>query len=40
MVARDLNLTYGRARLNLKPSYFTLTYGRTRLKINVWSRAT
>ena len=39
MVARDLNLTYGRSRLNIKPRYLTLTYGRTRLKLNVWSRA-
>ena len=28
MVARDLNLTYGRAGLNIKARYFTLTYGR------------
>ena len=34
MVARDLNLTYGRSRLNIKPLVITLTYGRKRLKLN------
>ena len=34
MVARDLNLTYGRARLNINAaSYLNLTYGRMRLNI-------
>ena len=35
MVARDLNLTYGRSRLNIKPLVTYLTYGRKRLKLNM-----
>ena len=34
MVARDLNLTHGHARLNIKPLVtLTLTYGRLQLNI-------
>ena len=33
MVARDLNLTYGRPRLNIKALVTYLTYGRTRLNL-------